>query len=223
MRHHYASALAGRTGVGLKPQHYRTIIETSPPIGFFEVHAENYMGEGGPPHRWLEQIRNRYPLSLHGVGLSIGGRQPLDRAHIGRLKSLLDRYSPQLFSEHLAWSSHEGVFFNDLLPLPYTLPTLRRVAEHIHQIQDTLGDACCWRPVILRELRREYSFGDRLHKRSTEANRLWPVTRCEQRCRRLGQPGMGSLSCTFALSFRPNRRNPSRGAQREVGEQEIRC
>jgi len=143
MRHHHTSAetvaLAGRAGVGLKPQHYRTIIETSPMIGFFEVHAENYMGEGGPPHRWLEQIRSRYPLSVHGVGLSIGGSRPLDRAHIGRLKSLLQRYSPQLFSEHLAWSSHYGVFFNDLLPLPYTLATLGRVVEHIHQSQEMLG------------------------------------------------------------------------------------
>ncbi|MEI9975864.1 MAG: DUF692 domain-containing protein [Ignavibacteriota bacterium] len=143
MRHHRISAetgvLAGRAGVGLKPQHYRTIIETAPQVGFFEVHAENYMGEGGPPHRWLEQIRNRYPLSLHGVGLSIGGSQPLDRRHLGRLKSLIGRYSPQLFSEHLAWSSHDGVFYNDLLPLPYTTATLRRVSEHIHQVQETLG------------------------------------------------------------------------------------
>jgi uncharacterized protein (UPF0276 family) len=143
MGHYHTSGetdiLAGRAGVGLKPQHYRTIIETSPQVGFFEVHAENYMGEGGPLHRWLEQIRRRYPLSLHGVGLSIGGSQPLDRRHLGRLKSLAERYSPHLFSEHLAWSSHDGVFFNDLLPLPYTMATLDRVSGHIHQIQEALG------------------------------------------------------------------------------------
>lgn len=147
MRHHYTSCeyssrgngiLTGRVGVGLKPQHYRTIIETSPPVGFFEVHAENYMGEGGPPHRWLEQIRRRYPLSLHGVGLSIGGSERLDRVHLGRLKSLIERYSPDLFSEHLAWSSHDGVFLNDLLPLPYTVATLRRVTEHIDRVQEVL-------------------------------------------------------------------------------------
>ena len=126
-------------GVGLKPEHYRTIIETKPHIGFFEVHAENYMGAGGPPHRYLTQIRDSYPLSLHGVGLSIGADQPLDRDHLQRLKKLIDRYAPALFSEHLAWSSHEEAFFNDLLPTPYTNETLTRVSEHIDEIQDTLG------------------------------------------------------------------------------------
>lgn len=127
-----------RAGVGLKPEHYTTIIETNPDVGFFEVHAENYMGAGGPPHRFLTQIRDRYPLSLHGVGLSIGADQPLDRDHLQRLKKLIDRYSPGLFSEHLAWSSHEGAFFNDLLPTPYTNETLTRVSEHIDEVQDTL-------------------------------------------------------------------------------------
>ena len=126
-------------GVGLKPEHYRTIIETTPHIGFFEVHAENYMGAGGPPHRYLTQIRDSYPLSLHGVGLSIGADQPLDREHVRRLKHLIDRYSPGLFSEHLAWSTHDGAFFNDLLPTPYTNETLIRVSEHIDEVQDALG------------------------------------------------------------------------------------
>lgn len=131
--------LEGRAGVGLKPQHYRTIVETRPPVGFFEVHGENYMGDGGPPHRWLEKIRRHYPLSLHGVGLSIGGKGPLNRDHLRRLKRLIERYSPRLFSEHLAWSSHDGVFFNDLLPMPYTGATLRRVSEHIDQVHEALG------------------------------------------------------------------------------------
>ncbi|NKK85398.1 DUF692 family protein [Rhizobium leguminosarum bv. viciae] len=133
------SAMPKRAGVGLKAEHYRTVMETSPDIGFFEIHAENYMGAGGPPHRYLSAIRERYPLSLHGVGLSIGAGRPLDKDHLARLKQLIDRYSPALFSEHLAWSSHDAGFLNDLLPLPYTNETLSRVVEHVDQVQDTLG------------------------------------------------------------------------------------
>ncbi|MBB2171792.1 MNIO family bufferin maturase [Gluconacetobacter asukensis] len=128
-----------RAGVGLKAEHYRTIIDTSPDVGFFEVHAENYMGAGGPPHRYLAAIRERYPLSLHGVGLSIGAARPLDRDHLGRLKQLIDRYAPALVSEHLAWSSHDAGFLNDLLPLPYTAETLMHVADHVDQVQGALG------------------------------------------------------------------------------------
>jgi uncharacterized protein (UPF0276 family) len=128
-----------RGGVGLKAEHYRTIIETLPAIGFFEVHAENYMGAGGPPHRYLSAIRERYKLSLHGVGLSIGADRPLDEDHLQRLKQLIERYKPGLFSEHLAWSSHDAGFLNDLLPLPYTAETLARVVEHLDQVQTTLG------------------------------------------------------------------------------------
>jgi len=131
--------LPPRAGVGLKPEHYREILETSPEIGWFEIHAENYMGEGGPPHHYLGAIRERYPVSLHGVGLSIGGAGPLDREHLGRLKTLIDRYDPASFSEHLAWSSHDNVYLNDLLPLPYTDETLARVCEHIGEVQETLG------------------------------------------------------------------------------------
>ena len=126
-------------GVGLKAEHYRTVIDAEPDIGFFEVHAENYMGAGGPPHRYLEAIRERYALSLHGVGLSIGADRPLDREHLRRLRGLINRYSPGLFSEHLAWSSHDSGFLNDLLPLPYTVETLARVCEHIDEVQTTLG------------------------------------------------------------------------------------
>jgi uncharacterized protein (UPF0276 family) len=131
--------LPARAGLSLKPQHYREILETLPPVGFFEVHAENYMGDGGPPHRYLEQIRAHYPLSVHGVGLSIGGDQPLDKAHLGRVRRLIERYEPESFSEHLAWSAHDTVFLNDLLPVPYDAPTLRRVCEHIDEVQETLG------------------------------------------------------------------------------------
>lgn len=128
-----------RAGVGLKAAHYRTILESRPDVGFFEVHAENYMGEGGPPHRYLTGIRERYPLSLHGVGLSIGADRALDREHLQRLKRLIGRYEPMLFSEHLAWSTHGAVFLNDLLALPYTAETLARVSEHIDEVQAALG------------------------------------------------------------------------------------
>jgi uncharacterized protein (UPF0276 family) len=133
-----ASKLPARAGVGFKPVHFRAILVEPQPIGFFEVHAENYMCAGGPPHAQLAALRQRYALSLHGVGLSIGSMQPLDRDHLARLRSLCDRYEPESFSEHLAWSSHDGVYFNDLLPLPYTPQTLARVAEHIDTVQTTL-------------------------------------------------------------------------------------
>ena len=133
------SNLPARTGVGFKPAHFRDILAAAQPIGFFEVHAENYMGAGGPPHAQLGALRQRYALSVHGVGLSIGSMQPLDRDHLARLKLLCDRYAPESFSEHLAWSSHNDVYFGDLLPLPYTQQTLVRVAEHIDEVQTALG------------------------------------------------------------------------------------
>ncbi len=134
-----AADLPARAGVGFKPAHFRDIVATAQPIGFFEVHAENYMGAGGPPHAQLAALREHYALSVHGVGLSIGSIQPLDRQHLARLKILCDRYEPESFSEHLAWSSHDGVYFNDLLPLPYTRQTLAQVAEQIDEVQTALG------------------------------------------------------------------------------------
>jgi hypothetical protein len=132
-------AIPPRAGVGLKPEHYHAILDASPDIGFFEVHAENYMGAGGPPHRYLAKIRDRYPLSLHGVGLSIGADRPLVRDHLARLKRLVEAYQPGLFSEHLAWSTHDATFLNDLLPVPYTAETLAHVADHIDEMQETIG------------------------------------------------------------------------------------
>ena len=128
----------GGVGVGFKAEHFDAVLESRPDLGFFEIHAENYMGAGGPPHRRLEAIRERYPLSLHGVGLSIGSPGPLDQAHLARLARVAERYQPAVVSEHLAWSTHEGAFLNDLLPLPYTEETLARVSEHIDLVQTTL-------------------------------------------------------------------------------------
>ena len=132
-------SLPARPGLGLKSQHYTQIIAEKPDLGFFEVHAENYMGDGGPPHRYLTAICEHYPLSLHGVGLSIGGEGPLDRAHLDRLRVLVDRYAPASFSEHLAWSSHDEGYLNDLLPVPYTSRTLDRVVAHVEEVQQALG------------------------------------------------------------------------------------
>jgi uncharacterized protein (UPF0276 family) len=130
--------LPARAGLGLKPQHFQEILSTEPDIGFFEVHAENYMVDGGPFHHFLGRIRQRYPISLHGVGLSIGGEGPLDEEHLTRLAELLVRYEPAQFSEHLAWSSHGEAFYNDLLPLPYDRATLDRVCGHIDRVQERL-------------------------------------------------------------------------------------
>lgn len=126
-------------GAGLKHQHVDDILKSAGELDFFEVHAENYMGEGGLPHRILERIRRDYPLSIHGVGLSIGGTERLDRAHLQRLRRLIDIYQPARFSEHLAWSSHDGAFLNDLLPLPYNEISLAHVCAHVDEAQDTLG------------------------------------------------------------------------------------
>jgi uncharacterized protein (UPF0276 family) len=131
--------LPARPGLGFKPEHFAQIAQDRPDLGFFEVHAENYMGDGGAPHRQLAALRADYGLSLHGVGLSIGGPDRLDRDHLGRLRGLIDRYRPDSFSEHLAWSSHGGEYLNDLLPLPYTPETLALVCGHIDEVQDALG------------------------------------------------------------------------------------
>lgn len=128
-----------RAGAGLKADHVTAILQERADIGFFEVHAENYMGAGGPPHRQLEAIRKHYPLSLHGVGLSIGGEGALDKDHLRRLAELNRRYEPGLFSEHLAWSTHDTVYYNDLLPVPYDRATFERVCDHIDEVQETVG------------------------------------------------------------------------------------
>jgi uncharacterized protein (UPF0276 family) len=133
------ACLPAAAGIGFKPEHFDEIVAAPQPLGFFEVHAENYMGAGGAPHAQLTTLRHNYALSIHGVGLSIGSMAPLDAAHLARVKALCDRYEPQSFSEHLAWSSHGGIFFNDLLPLPYTNETLARVSQHIDEVQATLG------------------------------------------------------------------------------------
>lgn len=131
--------LPAAPGVGYKPQHFNDIVAGSGAVTWLEVHAENYMGDGGRPIAQLRHLAERFPISIHGVGLSIGGEGPLDSEHLARLKHLVGWANPASFSEHLAWSTHDSHFLNDLLPLPYTEETLTRVADHIDQVQETVG------------------------------------------------------------------------------------
>ncbi len=145
------SSLPVTTGLGFKPEHFSDILTHPRAVGFFEIHAENYMGEGGAPHAMLRALRMDHALSLHGVGLSIGSADRLDRAHLARLRKLIERYQPESFSEHLAWSSHGGAWLNDLLPLPYTSETLATVSAIISKRCKTrLAAGCCWK--ILRPM-----------------------------------------------------------------------
>ena len=126
-------------GISLKPCHFADIHAAPQRAAWFEIHAENYFMAGGPPHRHLSAIRERHSLSVHGVGLSLGGADRPDREHLARLAALVRRYEPGLVSEHVAWCAWQGRYFNDLLPVPYDEPTLARVAAHVDETQDALG------------------------------------------------------------------------------------
>jgi len=128
-----------RCGIGLRAPHFREIIDSRPAIGWIEVHSENYFGDGGQPHHFLERIRSDYPLSLHGVGLGMGSSDPLDLEHVRKLARLIERYEPGLVSEHLCWSAAAGRHLNDLLPLPYTEEALDHVCGRIDALQHLLG------------------------------------------------------------------------------------
>jgi uncharacterized protein len=126
------------SGIGLRSAHVAEMLATRPAVGWLEVHAENYMG-GGPAVRALDRLRRDYPVSVHGVGLSLGTATGLDRAHLERLAALVERLEPALVSEHLSWSIAEGIYLNHLLPLPYTPESLALVSEHVERVQDRLG------------------------------------------------------------------------------------
>lgn len=133
------SPLPARAGIGLRAPHYLDVLEQRPDVGWLEVHSENYFGAGGRPLYFLELARERYPVSLHGVGLSLGSTDPIDLAHLAKLKSLERRIEPMLVSDHLSWSSVDGRYMNDLLPIPYTEEALRHVCARVTQVQDILG------------------------------------------------------------------------------------
>lgn len=131
--------LPAQAGIGLRAPHYGEILANLPDIAWLEVHSENFFGPGGEALRMLDAVREHYPLSLHGVGLSLGSSDPLNHKHLRELKALIERVQPAAVSEHLCWSSIGGRFLNDLLPLPYSEEALVNVCERIHQTQDFLG------------------------------------------------------------------------------------
>jgi uncharacterized protein (UPF0276 family) len=133
------SPVPAKAGIGLRAQHHLTVLSDSPAAAWFEAHTENYFADGGAHVEALTRIRANYPLSLHGVGLSLGSADPLDALHLERVRRAVNRFEPALVSEHLSWSSIGGRFANDLLPLPYTDEALRHVSARIAQAQDFLG------------------------------------------------------------------------------------
>jgi len=126
-------------GVSLKNQHFTTILTEKPSVSFFEIHAENFMSEGGNHLRFLDKVVEIYPLSIHGVGMSLGSAEGLSDKHLQAFKTLMNRYDPLLVSEHLAWVSQGGYYLNDLLPLPLTKESLKVVSDNIKKMQDVLG------------------------------------------------------------------------------------
>lgn len=134
-----ADPIPARAGIGLRAQHHARVVDESPAVAWFEVHAENFFAAGGPQLALLEQIRSHYPLAVHGVGLGLGSSDPLDRAHLRALRRLIDRFEPGLVSEHLCWGAVDGRHHNDLLPLPYTEESLQHCIARVGEVQDALG------------------------------------------------------------------------------------
>lgn len=134
-----SSASINGAGVGLRSAHYQTVLETLPDVPWFEALTDNYMGNGGLPLHYLEKIREHYPITFHGVGLSLGSLDPLDNQYIQKLKERIKRYQPSLVSDHLCWSSYDGIYGNDLFPMPYSQEALNHMVGRIQQVQDALG------------------------------------------------------------------------------------
>ena len=125
-------------GIGLRSQHYQAMLDTRPEIGFLEIHSENYFNAHSKNHYYLEQIAPYYPMSFHGIGLSLGSSEAISKQHLKKLKTLVDRFQPALVSDHLSWCSLQGNFFNDLLPIPYTKEALTCFIDNVNQVQDYL-------------------------------------------------------------------------------------
>ena len=142
-------------GIGLRGAHYVELAERRPAVGWLEIHAENYFGAGGPPLHFLERLRRDYPLSIHGVGLSLGSLDPLSTHHLIHLKRLVDRFEPMLVSEHLSWSRLDGRNYNDLIPLPHTEEALDHVVARIDRVQNLLG-----RPILVENVTRYLEYAD---------------------------------------------------------------
>lgn len=155
MTAHVPRPVPAQAGIGLRSHHFQEILDTSPSVAWLETHPENYFGEGGAALRILERIRTEYSLSFHGVGLSLGSTDPLDQVHLRKLKALIDRFEPLWVSEHLAWSSIDGQFFNELLPLPYTEESLGHVSARIDYVQEVLQ-----RPLLIENITRYLTWQD---------------------------------------------------------------
>lgn len=171
------NALPDNLGVGFKPKHLQEIQEDTTPPTWLEVHPENYMGDGGLPHRQLELLRQDFPISMHGVGMSLGSASGIDNKHLQRLAELVDRYQPAVISEHLAWSHWNSIFFNDLLPLPYIEETLLVLERNIQQVQEAIG-----RTILIENPSLYVGFG---HNEMTEPqllNELGRRTGCGLLC-----------------------------------------
>lgn len=126
-------------GLGLRPTYYQTVLDSDPDVDWFEIVSENFMVKGGKPLYYLDRIRERYPMAMHGVSLSVGGTDPLDRDYLRELKALAERVDPAWISDHLCWTGQDGRNLHDLMPLPYTEEAVRHVAERVKQVQDYLG------------------------------------------------------------------------------------
>lgn len=148
-------SISPRAGIGLRPVHYQAMLAQMPAVSFLEVHSENFFGDGGQPLKYLSRFREDYPISTHGVGLSLGSTDPLDRDHLNKLKRLVDRIDPVLVSEHLCWVGVNGRYFNDLLPLPYTAESLAHVVRRVGEVQDFLK-----RPILIENVSSYLEFVD---------------------------------------------------------------
>lgn len=150
-----AILISPRAGIGLRPPHYQAMLATAPSVSFLEVHSENFFGDGGQPLKYLRRFREDYPISTHGVGLSLGSTDPLDADHLRKLKRLVDAIDPVLVSEHLCWVGVNGRFLNDLLPLPYTQESLEHVVRRVGELQDFLK-----RPILIENVSSYLEFVD---------------------------------------------------------------
>ena len=184
------TSLPNSAGLALKPEHFRDALDCADAGMWFEVHPENYMAAGGPRLWWLDAFAERFPLSLHGVGMSLGGMDPPDPDHLKRWEQLIERVRPAAISEHLAWTSHAGTHFNDLLPVPATRAALKRFIEHVHIMQDALGrQVLIENPSVYIALKSEMSEVDFLRETvaATGCGLLLDVNNVHVSCHNLGR------------------------------------
>ncbi len=167
------STLPKKAGISLKPQHYLEILEHQPDVAWFEVHPENYMCEGGPQHAYLDAIRQHYPLSMHGVGASLGSIDAVEPSHLEQWQKLIYRYQPEQISEHLAWCRYQQKFSNDLLPIPYSQEALQAFSANVQRMQDALG-----RKILIENPSVYISFGEQDFSEGEFIREVISITGC---------------------------------------------